>query len=151
MSAPVHHPQPVRDAAMNGLQSGDQPVPKVSVDSVAYEFPDCRSVYIPTDVRRGKLGLYESWGFPEVWVEVPDKRAPSRPNRKSGITIYLLGDDGYKQAASSAAFPSCVPSGRRARPLALRRVTPRDLRRGASRGASTRSRKCCSASSECAD
>ena len=21
-----------------------------------------------TDVRRGKLGLYESWGFPEVWV-----------------------------------------------------------------------------------
>ena len=26
-----------------------------------------------TDVRRGKLGLYESWGFPEVWVEVPGR------------------------------------------------------------------------------
>ena len=24
-----------------------------------------------TDVRRGKLGLYEAWGVPEVWVEVP--------------------------------------------------------------------------------
>ena len=23
-----------------------------------------------TDVRRGKLGLYDSWGLPEVWVEV---------------------------------------------------------------------------------
>ena len=28
-----------------------------------------------TDVRRGKLGLYESWGFREVWVEVPDEPA----------------------------------------------------------------------------
>ena len=27
-----------------------------------------------TDVRCGKLGLYDSWGFPEVWVEVPDSR-----------------------------------------------------------------------------
>ena len=25
-----------------------------------------------TDVRRNKLALYESWGFPEVWVETPD-------------------------------------------------------------------------------
>ena len=218
VSTPVHHPQPVRDAAMNGLESGDPSVPKVSLDGIAYEFPDCRSVYIPrdeiadydgryefwdadtesalmvrsptspyherpsmrlarmtdriaatwgsgievlgtsdlllrdaegnrhrvlqadqivyvrpvskrpighaveveagelpdvvlevdltTDVRRGKLGLYESWGFPEVWVEVPDKRSPSRPNRKSGLTIYLLGADGYQQAASSAAFPT---------------------------------------------
>ena len=32
-----------------------------------------------TDVRRGKLGHYESWGFREVWVEVPDEPAPSRP------------------------------------------------------------------------
>ena len=24
------------------------------------------------DVGRGKLALYESWGFPELWVEVPD-------------------------------------------------------------------------------
>ena len=25
-----------------------------------------------TDVRRGKLGLYEAWGFPEVWVDTPE-------------------------------------------------------------------------------
>ena len=24
-----------------------------------------------TDVRRGKLGLYEAWGFPEVWWTCP--------------------------------------------------------------------------------
>ena len=33
-----------------------------------------------TDVRRGKLALYESWGFPELWVEVPDtRRRAGRP------------------------------------------------------------------------
>ena len=32
-----------------------------------------------TDVRRGKLGLYEAWGFGEVWVEVPEHPAPGRP------------------------------------------------------------------------
>ena len=59
-----------------------------------------------TDIRRGKLKLYESWRFPEVWVERPDERAPSRPNRKPGLTIYLLGEDGYHEASSSAAFPT---------------------------------------------
>ena len=40
------------------------------------DFPDVvLEVDHSTDVRRGKLGLYESWGFPEVWVEVPDRRA----------------------------------------------------------------------------
>ena len=37
------------------------------------ELPDViLEVDLTTDVRRGKLGIYESWGFPEVWVEVPD-------------------------------------------------------------------------------
>ena len=59
-----------------------------------------------TDVRRGKLGLYEAWGFPEVWVEVPEADSPSRsPRRPSGLTIHRLGADGYRQAAASAAFP----------------------------------------------
>ena len=59
-----------------------------------------------TDVRRGKLGLYEAWGFPEVWVEVPDVGSPSRPRaRRSGLTIHRLGPDGYRPAAASAAFP----------------------------------------------
>ena len=59
-----------------------------------------------TDVRRGKLALYESWGFPEVWVEVPDDTAPSRPRgQRPGLTIYLLEDGAYRTAAESRAFP----------------------------------------------
>jgi len=59
-----------------------------------------------TDVRRGKLGFYESWGFPEVWVEVPDHPAPSRPaSLRPGLTIHVLGGEGYRAMASSRAFP----------------------------------------------
>ena len=59
-----------------------------------------------TDVRRGKLALYESWGFPEVWVEVPDTPSPSRPAAlRPGLTIHLLGDRGYRTAPGSRAFP----------------------------------------------
>ena len=59
-----------------------------------------------TDVRRGKLALYESWGFPEVWVEVPDEPSPSRPrNRRPGLTIHLLEDGAYRTAPESRAFP----------------------------------------------
>lgn len=70
------------------------------------EFPDViLEVDLTTDVRRGKLALYESWGFPEVWVDVPDRRTPSSPAaRKSGLTIHLLGPDGYGSAATSRAF-----------------------------------------------
>ena len=59
-----------------------------------------------TDVRRGKLKLYEAWGFPELWVEVPDRRAPSRPkNRRPGLTIHLLEDGAYRESSQSVAFP----------------------------------------------
>ena len=59
-----------------------------------------------TDVRRGKLALYESWGFPEVWVEVPDEAAPSRPrSRRPGLTIHVLEDGAYRAARESRAFP----------------------------------------------
>ena len=58
-----------------------------------------------TDVRRGKLALYESWGFPEVWVEVPDTASPSRPaGLRPGLTIHLLGEQGFRSAPSSRAF-----------------------------------------------
>ena len=44
------------------------------------DFPDVvLEVDHSTDARRGKLALYESWGFPEVWVDVPDAPSPSRP------------------------------------------------------------------------
>ena len=59
-----------------------------------------------TDVRRGKLSLYESWGFPEVWVEVPDHSSPSRPaGLRPGLTIHLLEKGGFRTAAASRAFP----------------------------------------------
>ena len=59
-----------------------------------------------TDVRRGKLGLYESWGFPEVWVEVPDEPEPNRPRSlHPGLTIHLRGPDGFRTAPVSRAFP----------------------------------------------
>ena len=59
-----------------------------------------------TDVRRRKLGLYESWGFPEVWVEVPDEPALGRPaSLRPGLTIHLQAEGGFRVAQGSRAFP----------------------------------------------
>ena len=71
------------------------------------DFPDVvLEVDHTTDVHRGKLALYESWGFPEVWVEVPDAPAPSRPHRRRpGLTIHLLEHGRFRVAAESVAFP----------------------------------------------
>ena len=56
-----------------------------------------------TDARRGKLSLYESWRFPEVWVDAPS------PNRlrglRPGLTIHLLEAGRYRVAVESHAFP----------------------------------------------
>ena len=59
-----------------------------------------------TDVRRGKLKLYESWGFPELWVEVPEHRVASRPRGLvPGLTIHLLEGGVYRESPESVAFP----------------------------------------------
>ena len=64
-------------------------------------------VDLTTDVRRGKLGLYESCGFPEIWVEVPERRLPSSPKGAvPGLTIYVNGPNGFREAEQSVAFPS---------------------------------------------
>ena len=63
-------------------------------------------VDLTTDVRPRKMGMYGEWGFGELWVEVPDNRAPSRPNRKPGLTIRILGSAGYEEAPASRAFPT---------------------------------------------
>ena len=72
-----------------------------------HDYPDVvLEVDHTTDVRRGKLRLYEAWGFPEVWVEVPDRPAPSRPRgRLPGLTIHLLEGGAYRESAVSRAFP----------------------------------------------
>ena len=71
------------------------------------DFPDVvLEVDHTTDARRGKLPRYESWGFPEVWVDVPDAPSPNRPpGLRPGLTIHLLEDGRYRAAAQSRAFP----------------------------------------------
>ena len=71
------------------------------------DFPDVvLEVDHTTDVHRGKLALYESWGFPEVWVEVPDAPSPRRPHRRRpGLTIHLREHGRFRVAAESRAFP----------------------------------------------
>ena len=56
-----------------------------------------------TDIRRGKLPLYEAWGFPEVWMLVPPAAATRR--RPAGVTIHRLEDDRYELVGESVAFP----------------------------------------------
>ena len=72
-----------------------------------HDFPDVvLEVDHTTDVRRRKLPQYEAWGFPELWVEVPEADAPSRArSRRPGLTIHLLEDGAYREAAASRAFP----------------------------------------------
>ena len=63
-----------------------------------------------TDVRRHKLKLYEAWGFPELWVDVPDESP--RPRAARGTTIYVLDvvdagtqERAFQVATESRAFP----------------------------------------------
>lgn len=58
-----------------------------------------------TDVRRRKLEVYASWGFPEVWVEVPEPAWLSpRISGLPRLTIYLLEGDRYVESAVSRTF-----------------------------------------------
>ena len=72
-----------------------------------HDFPDVvLEVDHTTDVRRGKLRLYEAWGFPEVWVEVPEGYSASRPaGLRPGLTIHLREDGAYRLSPVSRAFP----------------------------------------------
>ena len=63
-------------------------------------------VDLTTDVYRGKLSLYEAWGFPEVWVEVPDRGVRGRrAKRQHGLTIHVRGRKGFRTSPISLAFP----------------------------------------------
>ena len=54
-----------------------------------------------TDVRRRKLEIYKGAGFPEIWVLVPWEASVRAP----GLTIHVCRQDGYREEASSRAFP----------------------------------------------
>ena len=81
-----------------------------------------------TDVRRGKLGLYEAWSFPEVWVEVPEHPAPGRRTTcscakkgrkdapKGGLRVSPRGGlrcciPSWSKCLNHAAWPSLPPPG----------------------------------------
>ena len=72
-----------------------------------HDFPDVvLEVDHTTDARRGKLKLYERWGFPEVWIQVPNRPSESRPrSRAPGLTVHVLEDGAYRIREESRAFP----------------------------------------------
>ena len=72
-----------------------------------HAYPDVvMEVDYSTDARPSKLGLYASWEFPEVWLDVPEERPRSRPrNRVPGLTIYRLDAGAYRVVGESRAFP----------------------------------------------
>ena len=88
------HPRPAR-------------LPRPVLTIGEHDFPDVvLEVDHTTDARRRKLPQYEAWGFPEVWVEVPEARTPGRPrSRRPALTIHLLEDGAYRESAESRAFP----------------------------------------------
>ena len=73
----------------------------------AHDLPDVvLEVDHTTDVRRWKLGMYEWWGFPEMWVEVPERWSRSRARgRVPGLTIHVLEGGRYRESPVSIAFP----------------------------------------------
>ena len=72
-----------------------------------HDLPDVLlEVDYTTDVRPWKLGRYESWGFPEVWVEVPGRWSGGRRRgRPPGLTIHVLEGGRYRESRESRAFP----------------------------------------------
>ena len=86
------------------LHPGRARLPRGSLVIGEHDLPDVvLEVDHTTDVRPGKLPLYESWGFPELWVVVPP--AGARRQRPAGVTIHLLESGRYRSAAASRAFP----------------------------------------------
>ena len=93
-----------------------------------------------TDVRRGKLALYESWGFPEVWVEVPDEPSPSRPSSlRPGLTIHVSGRERLPRGAEQPRVSRLdgggdSPGAERARSVRCKHGGAAPGRAGAGRG-----------------
>ena len=85
------------------LHPGHAHLPETRLVVGEHDFPDVvLEVDYSTDVRRGKLGIYQRWGFPEIWVEVP---ARYRGRRRPGLTIHVREADGYREVGESRAFP----------------------------------------------
>ena len=86
------------------LHPGRARLPQGSLVIGEHDLPDVvLEVDHTTDVRPGKLPLYESWGFPELWVVVPP--AGARRRRPAGMTIHRLEGGRYRSTLASRAFP----------------------------------------------
>ena len=73
------------------LHPGRARLPEGSLVIGEHDLPDVvLEVDHTTDVRPGKLSLYESWGFPELWVVVPPPA--ERRRRPAGVTIHRLDE-----------------------------------------------------------
>ena len=89
------HPERRRRSGPGYLKVGEDDYPDVILE-----------VDNTTDVRRNRLRLYEEWGFPEVWVEVPEAFSPGRPRGlKTGLRIYLREGERFGLSEQSRAFP----------------------------------------------
>ena len=88
------HPRRARLPGPKAMMAGEDDFPDVVLE-----------VDHTTDVRRAKLGLYEAWGFPEVWVEVPEQGPAGRPRRRPGLTIHRRVAGAFQASATSGAFP----------------------------------------------
>ena len=76
---------------------------KRAVEVGVHDLPDVvLEVDHTTDVRRWKLGMYQEWGFAEIWVLVPWEESV----RGRGLAIHVREDGGgYREAQQSMAFP----------------------------------------------
>ena len=76
---------------------------KRAVEVGVHDLPDVvLEVDHTTDVRRWKLGMYQEWGFAEIWVLVPWEESVRGP----GLAIHVREDGGgYREAQQSMAFP----------------------------------------------
>ena len=76
---------------------------KRAVEVGTHDLPDVvLEVDHSTDVRWWKLGMYQEWGFPEIWVLVPWEESVRAP----GLAIHVReGGGGYREARQSVAFP----------------------------------------------
>ena len=78
-------------------------LPEGSLIIGEHDLPDVvLEVDYTTDIRPGKLRVYERWGFQELWAVVPENASRRRP---AGVTIYRLTSGRYRPAAASTALP----------------------------------------------
>lgn len=88
-------PEAAEPANRDYLQIGKDAVPDVVLQ-----------VDHTRDTRRDKLAIYEEWGLPELWVEVPDTWTRSRPRGlRPELRIYVLEGSRYVPSDESRAFP----------------------------------------------